>query len=45
MLFAELDNAYDRDNVYFYDWDSRTHTNDPSYQWGRMPVAGIRVEF
>jgi hypothetical protein len=45
VLFAEIDNAYDRRNVYFYDWDSKARTADPSYQWGRMPVAGVRVEF
>lgn len=45
VAFGEVDNVYDRNNVLYYEWNRRTRTSDPTYQWGLMPVAGVRVEF
>ena len=36
---------YDRDNVLVYEWNRTTRQARPVYQWGRLPVAGIRWEF
>jgi hypothetical protein len=44
-LYAEIDNLYDRDNVYLYEWSSSARQAEPLYQWGRTPVAGVRVDF
>jgi hypothetical protein len=45
VFYAELENVYDRHNPYFYQWNSNTKTIDTSYQWGRQPIAGVRIEF
>ncbi len=44
-LFAEIDNVYNRDNLYIYDWSKTLKQPVAVYQWGLMPVAGVRVEF
>jgi len=44
-VFAEVENLYDRDNVYLYEWSGSARAARPIYQWGRTPVGGIRVEF
>lgn len=38
-------NAYDRNNVAYYYWDYDQDTAKPQYQWGIMPVIGLRYEF
>jgi hypothetical protein len=43
--FAEVDNVYDRDNIYMYDWSRTLKQSQPVYQWGLTPVAGVRIEF
>ena len=45
VAFAELDNLYNRDNLYIYTWSRSARAPKPVYQWGITPVAGIRVEF
>jgi hypothetical protein len=45
VLYAEVDNVYDRDNVYSYLWSSSLKAAKPIYQWGRTPIGGVRVEF
>ena len=45
IAFAELDNVYNRDNLYVYTWSRTARAPKPVYQWGLTPVAGIRVEF
>lgn len=45
VLYAELDNVYNRDNLYLYEWNHTTGQARPVYQWGRLPVGGVRWEF
>jgi hypothetical protein len=43
--FFEVDNLYDRDNLYMYDWSKSARQAQPAYQWGLTPVAGVRFQF
>jgi len=45
VVFADVNNAYDRDNVYIYRWNRTDRRPDPLYQWGFTPAGGIRLEF
>jgi hypothetical protein len=45
IVYAEVVNLYNRDNVLVYEWNRTTRQARPVYQWGRLPVAGIRWEF
>jgi outer membrane receptor protein involved in Fe transport len=45
VFYGEVDNVYNHDNVFFYEWNRSTKTADPGYQWGRMPIAGVRIQF
>jgi hypothetical protein len=45
VVFAEVDNLYDRDNVYVYRWNNTLKKQTAIYQWGRTPVAGLRIEY
>ena len=44
-VYGEVENLYNRDNVLVYEWNRTTRQARPVYQWGRLPVAGIRWEF
>jgi hypothetical protein len=44
-VFAEVMNLTDHDNIYVYTWSRSTRRPDPVLQWGRTPVAGLRLEF
>ncbi len=44
-LYAEVDNIYNRDNYYMFEWNSAKRQPRPIYQWGRQPLAGLRWEF
>jgi hypothetical protein len=43
--FVEIDNVYNRDNVYIYEWSRSLKQPQAILQWGITPVAGIRVDF
>jgi len=45
ILYVEVDNLYDRDNLLIYQWDRKLRAPKPTYQWGRTYVGGLRVEF
>ncbi|MFH1686854.1 MAG: TonB-dependent receptor [bacterium] len=45
VVFLEIWNVYDRKNVLSYDFDFRINQPRAKYQWGRIPMAGIKVEF
>jgi len=45
MVYLELDNVFDHDNVLVYNWNRTLKGPKPLYQWGRTVIAGIRVEF
>ncbi len=45
ILYAEVDNLYNRDNVFSYQWSNSLKAPHAIYQWGRMPVGGLRVEY
>ena len=44
-LFAEVDNVYNRDNVYMYEWSKSLRQVQPILQWGLTPIAGVRIDF
>ena len=44
-VFGEIENLTDHDNIHAYTWSRSARRADPVYQWGRTPVAGVRVEF
>lgn len=45
VVYGEVENAFDRDNVHLYEWDRTERRASPVYQWGRLPLAGVRLEF
>ncbi len=45
VVYAEIENIYDRDNVFSYLWSNSLKATKPIYQWGRTPVGGVRVEY
>ena len=45
VIYGELDNVYNRDNLYIYEWNRSTRQARPIYQWPRQPIGGIRWEF
>ena len=44
-LFAEVDNVYNRDNVYIYEWSRALRQTQPILQWGLTPIGGVRIDF
>jgi hypothetical protein len=44
-VYGEIDNVYDHDNVYIYEWARATKQAKAVYQWGRQPIGGVRWEF
>lgn len=45
ILYFEVDNLYNRDNLLVYQWSRTLRGPKPVYQWGRTYVGGLRVEF
>jgi hypothetical protein len=45
MLYGEVDNLLDRDNVLVYNWNRTLRGPKAVYQWGRTFIAGVRVAF
>jgi len=45
MLYGEVDNVLDHDNVLVYNWNRTLRGPKAVYQWGRTFIAGVRVEF
>jgi hypothetical protein len=45
ILYFEIDNLYDRDNLLIYQWNRTLRAPKPTYQWGRTYIGGLRVEF
>jgi hypothetical protein len=45
MLYFELDNVFDHDNVLVYNWNRAARAPKAVYQWGRTIIAGVRIEF
>jgi hypothetical protein len=45
MLYFEVDNLFDHDNVLVYNWSRAARAPKAVYQWGRTIIAGVRVEF
>jgi len=44
-LYVDILNLYDRENVYFYYWNSRQNRVESYEQWGQLAIVGIGVEF
>jgi len=45
MLYLEVDNLFDHDNVLVYNWSRAARAPKAVSQWGRTVIAGVRVEF
>jgi Carboxypeptidase regulatory-like domain/TonB-dependent Receptor Plug Domain len=45
VLYGEVDNLLDHDNVLVYNWNRTLRGPKAVYQWGRTFIAGVRVEF
>ena len=45
VAYGEVNNAYNRANIFLYEWDRTKRAPRSVDQWGRMPAAGVRVEF
>jgi len=43
--YGEVNNLYDRTNIYIFEWNNTLKRPTPIDQWGLTPVAGVRVEF
>ena len=44
-LFVEVDNVYNRNNVYMYEWSKALRGVQPILQWGLTPIGGVRIDF
>jgi len=45
IIYVEVDNLYNRDNILLYQWNRTTKLPKPVYQWGRTYIGGVRIEF
>ena len=45
VVYFDLQNAYNRGNIYGYIWDSEKEKVITVYQWRIMPVGGFSIEF
>jgi hypothetical protein len=43
--YFELQNAYNRENIYGYFWNKAKNQQATIYQWGFFPVGGFNLEF
>ncbi len=44
-VFVEVDNIYNRANVYMYEWSKALGQTQPILQWGLTPIGGVRIDF
>lgn len=45
IIYIEVWNVLDNDNVYFYYWDKNKIEMGTKYQYNRLPILGIEYEF
>ncbi|MBI4722872.1 MAG: TonB-dependent receptor [Candidatus Stahlbacteria bacterium] len=45
VWYLDLQNLLDRHNIYFYYWNEKENKVETSYQWARMIVGGVKIEF
>lgn len=45
VAYVELQNVFDRENIYSYYWDDFDRSLNTIYQWAFVPVIGISVQF
>ena len=45
LLYCEVENLFDHDNVLVYNWSRAARAPRAVRQWGRTLIAGVRVEF
>lgn len=45
VIYVELQNVFDRENIYEYFWDDYERELGTVYQWAIFPVGGISVQF
>lgn len=44
-VYINLENAYNKKNVWMYYWDKVDHQVRTMYQWGFLPIGGFEFEF
>jgi Carboxypeptidase regulatory-like domain/TonB-dependent Receptor Plug Domain len=45
VAYLELQNLFDRQNIYSYYWNEDTNKPGTIYQWAFFPVGGVSVQF
>lgn len=45
ITYLDLQNVYDRKNIYYYIWDTKQKRVLTVNQWSLLPIAGLNAEF
>lgn len=45
IAYIDLQNAYNRKNIFFYSWNDDKERQVTAYQWSLLPILGMKVEF
>jgi len=45
VTYFDMQNVYNRRNIWYYLWDRDNKEEDEVYQWGLLPIGGFSVEF
>ena len=45
VTYFEIENIYNRRNIWSYEWDRSKGKNREIHQFGFFPIGGIRLEF
>jgi len=45
VVFVDIQNVYNRQNVEHLIWDEEQNRVEKIYQWGFLPIAGLKIEF
>ncbi|MBK6536682.1 MAG: hypothetical protein IPG09_02520 [Ignavibacteria bacterium] len=45
VCYIELQNLFDRENIYSYYWNEDNKKPGTIYQWAFFPVGGISIQF
>ncbi|MBM4161484.1 MAG: TonB-dependent receptor [Ignavibacteria bacterium] len=45
VAYLDLQNAYNRKNIFYYVWDNESQTQSVVYQWSILPIFGLTLTF
>jgi len=45
VAYLDLQNAYNKKNIFYYVWDAKDQKQTTVYQWSILPVLGLTLEF